>query len=513
MYDRQKFFRRRQFVLGPEYIGNYQGWKRLKIEDGFLLTVHPDLSTTVVEEKENKAVLLGYAIDAFHPELNDDAIIQRFVSTQTSLNDVISGLEQLTGRFVLIVKSPLGFWLFHDACALRQVNYFKDKQGYIWCASQPETLAEIFSFTYDDEALDFHSTQEYRLTTEDFALINDRTPYQEIKYLLANHYLDLKTGNSFRFWPVPNCIGSLSAAKSIELIKPILQNSIKAAANRFDLKMGISAGCDSRKSLAAAKNVKDNIYFFTQMPQAGNESDIEIPSRLLPKLGIEHHIINIESMTKDFEDLYKPSATWARDRHGHVAYTALNYFGTEATVLNSNISEYSQVSYWLPQSHINGEGLAILKGLNHLLAIQDYHAWLNSAYTACLKSNMNVLVFFQLELRSRWVANTFAELDIAYESFNPYNNRYLYRVELAVNERIRRPLHRLDFPKKLIRNMWPEVLQEPINPEKDATAKIQRFFVEKIIHKTISPWFPIIEYLKYIKSKRIFREQIKKHIN
>jgi hypothetical protein len=212
-------------------------------------------------------------------------------------------------------------------------------------------------------------------------------------------------------------------------------------------------------------------------------------------------------MNNEFEELYRGSATWARDRHGHIAYSTLSHFGSEAIVLNSNISEYSQVSYWLPQSRINGEGLAILKGLNHPIAISDYENWIKSAYPACLAANMNVLVFFQLELRSRWVANTFAECDIAYESFNPYNNRHLYCVELAFNERFRRGVHRLDFPKKLIRSMWPEVLQEPINPKKEVTAKIQSFVLHNIIHKTVSPWLPIVEYLKYLKLKRLFREQ------
>ena len=62
-------------------------------------------------------------------------------------------------------------------------------------------------------------------------------------------------------------------------------------------------------------------------------------------------------MSRNLRNYYKCSATWARERHGHIAYTALNHFGSEATVLNSNISEYSQVSFWLPKSHINGEGL------------------------------------------------------------------------------------------------------------------------------------------------------------
>jgi hypothetical protein len=508
MLDKVKYFRRRQFILGPEFI-DYEGWQQLKFCDNVLLTVHPDLTITPVAHENNRAILLGYAIDPYQSELNDEGILQRFIKGKVTIDTVTDGLEKLSGRFVLIINCPQGRWLFHDACGLRQVNHFMDKQGNVWCASQPETMAEYFRLQYDEVALDFRRAPEYRMTTEDFALINDSSPFKEIRYLLANHYLDLKTGDVVRFWPTPNCIGKLSAEKSIELIKPILQNSIEAAANRFDLKMGISAGCDSRKSLAAARNVKDRIYFFTHTPQEGKEVDAEIPSRLLPKLGIEHHKIDIRQMNKEFEELYRASATWARDRHGHIAYTALKKFGTEAMVLNSNISEYSQVSYWLPKSHINGEGLAILKGLNHPIAISDYEKWLKSAYPACLAANMNVLVFFQLELRSRWVANTFAECDIAYDSFNPYNNRHLYCVELAVNERSRRGVHRLDFPKKLIKNMWPEVLQEPINPERGLMAKIQNFILHEIIHKTISPWLPIVEYLKYLRAKKYFHGQCK----
>lgn len=506
MLDRVKLFRRRQFILGPAFI-DYEGWQRLQLFDNFMLTLHPDLQVTSIEHEKNKAVLLGYAIDPYQPELKDEDILQRFVTGRVTVNKVTDGLENLSGRFVLIINCPQGSWLFHDACGLRQVNHFQDGQGNIWCASQPETLAEHFSLQYDEITLDLRNAQEALFTTEGFALIDDRTPFKEIKYLLANHYLDLRTGRVTRFWPTPNCIGSLSANKSIEMIKSILQNSIKGAANRFNLKMGISAGCDSRKSLAAAKDVKDKIYFFTQTPQAGSETDIEIPSRLLPRIGIEHHKVDIEQMNQEFEELYRCSATWARDRHGHIAYSALKHFGSEATVLNSNISEYSQVSFWLPQSHINGVGLAILKGLNHPIAVTDYEKWIKSAYPICLAANINVLVFFDLEIRSRWVANTFAECDIAYESFNPYNNRRLYCVELAVNERIRRPVHRYDFPKKLIKNMWPEVLQEPINPEKQLSAKIKKFLLHNIIFKTISPWLPLVEFIKYLRLKNYFKRQ------
>jgi len=503
MYNRIKFFRRRQFVLGPAHT-DYKGWKRLKVAEKYLLTVHPDLITTVVEHQENKAVLLGYAIDPDHPELTDEDILKRFVGNSLSLNDVIFGLEKLSGRFVLIVKSPKHIWLFPDTCALRQVNYCFDDTGDIWCASQAETLAERFGFSYDEEVLSYRDLAVSVLSKEEFWLINDRTPYREIKYLVANHYIDLIQGKVIRFWPVAGDIGSLSINESIKRSSPILQNSIQAAAQRFDLKFGISAGSDSRRSLAASRNVKEKIYFFTHTPRSYSD-DMEIPARLLPQLGIEHHKLDLQPMSAEFSDLYKYSATWGRERRGHIAHTALQNFGSDTTVLNSNLSEIHQCWYWLPKSKINGEGLALATRLNHPLAIKEFQKWIDGAYSACEISKMNILVLFDYELRSRWVSAALSEYDIAHESFNPYNNRYFSCLELSINERHRRG-QRLDMIIKQIKYMWPDVLKEPINPEHHTVRKIQKFVLRSIIHKTITPWLPAYQYLRYLKLKRIFKK-------
>jgi len=490
---------------------DYEGWNRIKIGENLLLTIHPDLPLTIVENQKSKATLLGYAIDPYQPELNDEAILHRFVTGEITIDKVTHGLKTLSGRFVLIINYPQGSWLFHDACALRQVQYCIDKHGTVWCATQAETLAEHFGFSYDKDVLSYRNTSAaYQVDKEEFWLINDRSPYSEIKNLLPNHYLDLKRGKAFRYWPEPGCMGTLSVDESIEISKHILQSSIKAASLRFDLKMGISAGCDSRKSLAAAKNAKDNIYFFTHTPQVSNEADMEIPAKLLPKLGIVHNRFDLQQMSDGFRKYYEISATWARERRGHIAYTALQHFGPEATILNSNISEYSQVWFWLQKSKINGEGLAILKGLNHPLAISEFQKWLDGAQDACKKANMNILVLFDIELRARWVTAAISEYDIAHETFIPYNNRHFFCAELSVNERLRRG-RRLDYPIMLIRNMWPDVMQEPINPESSFRGRIQEFIWRKIIHKTITPWFPIVEYLRYLKLKHSFRKQKKEY--
>lgn len=504
LHDRVKYFRRRQFVLGPEFM-TYEGWKRLKVDDDLLITVHPDLPTTVVEEKENKAVLLGYAIDPYNPSLDDATILRTFVNLRISLSDVIEGLEKLSGRFIMIVIGPNSRWLFPDACALRQVNYCKDDHGAIWCASQADTLAERLGHKYDDEVLSYRGSPAYRSSMEEFWIMNDPTPYREIKSLLSNHYLDLQQGRAFRFWPAANCIGSLSMDESIKLSAPILQNSIKSAARRFDLKMGISAGSDSRRSLAAAKDVKKRIYFFTHTPRHGSV-DIKIPARLLPKLGIEHHILNLQPMSLEFREQYEQSATWARERRGQIAQAVLSQLGPDTTVLNSDRSEVHECWNWLPKSKINGEGLAIVTSQKHPFAIREFQKWLDDAHAACLTAKMDIMVLYDLELRSRWVAAAYSEFDIAYETFCPYNNRHLFSLELSVQERFRRS-RQLTLIRKQIKYMWPEVLTEPINPPDRFFDKIGQFILQAIIHKVLTPYFPVYDYLRYLKLKQLYKNQ------
>ncbi len=327
------------------------------------------------------------------------------------------------------------------------------------------------------------------------------TPYKEIKYLLPNHYLDLRCGEVHRFWPKDSSFSDISPDKSINEVSKLLRNTIKAAALRFDLKMGISAGCDSRKSLAAAREVRERITFYTHTPIKGQEADIDIPSKLLPKLGLKHHIVDLQPMDEEFKKYFQINNTWPRERHGHIAYSFMKYFGTECVVLNSNISEYSGVWYWLPKSKINGRNLAMLRLLNHRKIIEEMEKWIRDARPACEAAGMNILVLYDLELRSRWVSQALAEYDIAFDTFNPFNNRHLFSLELSVDEKIRQG-RSLYLPKKLIKKMWPEVLSEPINPEYGVINKFKNFILTRKF------LFPITRNIRYLRQKRLFNKTI-----
>jgi hypothetical protein len=489
---------------------SYDGWNKVKVAENCFITVHPDLPATVVEHKGCKAILIGYAIDPYQLDLNEESIARRFVDTSVSAADVIAGIEKISGRFVFIVKTPNNFWLFHDAVALRQVNYCKDKTGAVWCASQADALAEQLGLEYDEEVLSYRKWAAQKANIDEFWLMNDRTPYHEIKNLLPNHYLDLREAKAVRYWPARGCIPSLSVDESIELCTPILQNSIKAAAMRFDLQVGISAGGDSRKTLAACRGVRDRVSFFTHTPTQSSMvfNDVKVPARLLPRLGLAHQNLGMKQMSEEFRTFYERSATWSREKRGHIAYTLLDKFGPDSTVVNSNISEVAQCIYWLPKSKINGKGLATLSVLNHPLCIGEFQKWLDGAKGNCAAAQMNIMDLFFLEQRmGRWATAAFSEYDIAHETFNPYNNRHLHCLMLAISDRHRKN-RRWDVTIKHIKYMWPEVLLEPINPPDRTADKIQQFIRRIIVHQVVTPWFPIYEYLRYRKLEKRFKKQL-----
>lgn len=506
--DRAKYFRRRQWVLGSRHLP-LDGWTPLDIDGRYKLAVHPDLAVHRATGSAGELVLLGYAINPYAPEQTSRDIVLNLASALAGADEIARMIETLSGRFVLICILGREQRVYHDAVGLRQVTFCRDAEGHTWCASQAETLAEAHGFDLDPDVLAYRDMPLYRKDSNEFWLLGDRTPYREITHLLPNHYLDLASAQAVRFWPTEGCIPRLSVTESVARCNPILQDSIKAASQCFDLKAGLSSGMDSRKTLAASRHVRDRLTYFSHAPDGDRQevNDVRVPARLLPRLGLQHDNLGWIPMCEPFRRLYESSATWAREKKGHIAHTLFKHFGPETCVMNSNISEVAQCVYWLPPWKLDGEGLAILSGLNHPFAVQSFQTWVDDAKAACDKAGMEMLDLFFLEQRmGRWAVAAFAEYDIVHETFNPYNNRRLHSLMLAVPARHRRD-RRWEVPLRQIRAMWPEVLCEPVNPQDRMPQKVQQVIRRYVVHKTIAPWLPAYQYLRYLKKRRRFRAQ------
>ena len=469
--DQERLLFRRQFVLGPRFLEGYPSWRRTELGSSLRLTSHPDLPVTRASGTDVSMVLIGYLLDPFHPADRDSDILGRLLRRMEEGGNRES-LIRLTypygGRWILIVEAGQDCWLFTDPCGHRSVFFTVDPQP-LWCASQPSMLAELLGLSMDRDALRFF--HRYRRRDFQYCWPGDTSPYNEIRHLRPNHTLDLRTRASRRFWPR----GDLTPRPTEDVVREnaqLLQGIIEGASRRFALSLGLTAGRDTRTLLAGSRAIRHGLYCFTSMywDLSWNSPDVRVPARLLPGLGMSHHVVVCPArMDRDFGRVFRRNVATAHDCYGPVVQGDYEGQPRNLVCMVGYAAPIFSVPYrhrlqrWRPQTdlgHIDVETLEYCTYREDPFSRAAIGRWLSNVPP----SNLHVLdLFYWEEREGNWEAMGLAEWDLARESFAPFNCRQFLVNALSIPEKDRkRPLY--PFHESLMRHMWPEVLSEPLNP-------------------------------------------------
>ena len=477
MDDRHRLLFRRQFVLGPRPLERFPSWRRIALTPSLHLTVHPDLPTCRAGNEDASIVLLGYILDPERPQDGDQDILRRLLlrleggGTRESL---IRLTFPLGGRWVLLAARGQDRWLFNDPCGYRQIFYAQPPAKALWCASQPALLAQVLPLEVDPEAQAF--LREHRTKEPQYWWPGDTTLYRGVRHLQPNHYLDLAAGASHRYWPEVD----LSARPTEEVLVEnarLLQGLIDSASRRFELALGITAGWDTRTLLAASRPIANRLYCFSLMywGLTHNSPDIRVPARLLPRLGLAHHIIACPShASRKYADICRQSVTTAHSCYVPIAQglqegyppERLCMHGTAMPIVNApGRRRIRRLRPEVDLENIDADILAWMTGREDPFAREAIRRW----YAGIGDTNVHVLDLFYWEDREgNWQAMGQAERDIAQDVFVPYNCRTFLINALCVREADRcfpqRPFH-----KALMHRLWPQVLDEELNPPADPT--------------------------------------------
>lgn len=469
-----KLLFRRQFVLGPYPIERFKSWQKSKINDSMFLTVHPDLPLWQTSWESKSITLLGYILDPDNPDSDDLEILNRLIREAGGADNILDSTDNLGGRWILIFDDGKDLRLFHDATGCRQVFYTtNDHSMGMWCASQPGIIAEELNLEMDKDALgNFINSPAYKERIE-YWWPGDSSPYREIRLLLPNHYLDLKTGECHRFWPRER-LSYVSYEEALSTSCKILKGLIRSAHNRFDLALAVTGGWDSRLLLAAIRDVSESVFYYTLMYNrfydlTEESPDIRTPATLLPKLGLKHNIIRCPSHAdKEFKEIYKRNVTTAHDAWVAITQGIYHYYPQNRVCMKGVVSEIARCypPYRLKFfEKLNGTTLARLTDMGkNPFAIKEFERWLSGSRDAAKMCRVNIgdLLLLEGKLGS-WYAMNQLEWDIAQEVFEPFNCRNLIEVFLGVDEKYtKQPANRLY--KRIIMELWPDVLMEPINP-------------------------------------------------
>jgi hypothetical protein len=481
-----------QFLIGPETVRGLRDWQTLRIGEGMQVTAHPDLGLLQVSDAQRSLTLLGYILDSTDPGAGDQAVLQRLLERFSSFSDLFEATSGCGGRWVIVATQGEQARLFTDAIGLRQCFFTPERRGSgIWVGSQPGIMAECLGLEIDEDASRFIDSYAFRSNAE-YRWPGTRTPFKEIRHLLPNHYLDLRSGQDQRYWPT-GPLDTVSPADAVERLAHLLPALIEAASRRFDLALALTAGWDSRLVLAASRGVTDKLEYMTvrqgNMPDTA--CDVVTTSRLLARLGLQHHVVKaLPAMSAEFSYRFKRSVFLAHNHYGGDAEAILAWSRRRKVVMTGSGAEISRCSFRaeLPFSdlrRITAGDLARLQRMDGLdFAIEAFEAWLAATGD---RDVFNVLDLFEWEQgHGNWLAMTQLEFDSAWRDiFTPYNCREVLSTLLSVDERYRRKPDFLLF-KKAIERFWPEVMAEPINPH-TANTQAKRHLVVRLMRRLLRP--------------------------
>ena len=469
---------RRQFILTEAPISELRDWICLRVNRHYLYA-HPDLEMNRVDGFNKSIVLAGSIFDPAHPEKENTDILQHINDTVKSRDELFLHIKPYAGSYVLIYEDNESPIILHDALALREV-YYCTGENRVVCGSQPNLIARYADPATtprsDPEFLEYYSRHSINSRWNPrHKWIGDETYYEGVKHLLPNHFLEINKREARRYWP-NEIIRQLDLDEAVSRGCSFLQGSINAIAHRHPVMMAVTAGTDSRTLLAASRGIQHKIYYFVNNEGMNcNDPDISIPSKIFESINLPFHVHDVpHDVDPEFRRIFLNNTFFASDRILPTIYNV--YFKNHSEKVNVlGIGEIGRTRYGREPKNLNSFRMLykIMGNRGGRYELRQAEQILHELLPVGREYHLNVLTLLYWEhALGNWGVTGNSESDIALEELNPFDSHSLYEVLLGVDERYSR-IKKSTLFIEMIKSMWPELLEWPINPPHSLRDKIK----------------------------------------
>lgn len=261
----------------PEIVSR---WDRLDLPDDFVLAYESGNKCTFESFGCGWLCLCGsYCMDVVAGNMDFDGIARNMAQKLArSKSEFLDYLDILNGRFVCIYSREGKIFVLNDAAGTRSVYYCLSKPAF---ASHYNLLNEIVN----SEAEPFYGKYQKLIKKKlsehksfPWVMPGDLTPFQDIRLLVPNHEVDLEAMRSVRFWPRTE-MPAVNIDAVCDEIACLIKRQAEVLAANYRIFESLTAGFDSRITLAAVKNVADKITFFTYHNPTSRSGGYEINDR------------------------------------------------------------------------------------------------------------------------------------------------------------------------------------------------------------------------------------------
>ena len=411
--------------------------------------------------------LIGRAIDleAGSPDLKD--IVRSLLSArEISVGAMQEVINRLCGRFLVVDFDGIRCRLQQDAAGMRTVYYTNSGEDWL-VASHAALVSELMGGAEASEFGDHWRAGGTHILTGAYGYPGRSSAYRDVFALTPNTALDVQRGTVERVYPLAPPVKGNSVDVGCELAK-IFAGQLRLLAQQSPLLVSLTSGLDSRVTLAAAKRVAHSgAEFFTYSPPT-HQRDVEIALELAEAFGLQHHLLDLSSyrdFTPGFLGMIRKNAPRRHATRAAFAYTQV--FPQQALHVRSNHYEIGRVFFLKhrpknPRMHPETMQKLLLgkQGVESPLTLRAFAEWQDFVDFAYDSGYLPHDLFYWEHRMSRWCAENLCESDIAFDTWAVVNSRKVYEMMLS-----------LDFEDRLsgraflevIRQMWPELLEYPIN--------------------------------------------------
>jgi len=298
----------------------------------------------------------------------------------------------------------------------------------------------------------------------------NRTTYDGIFHLLPNHLLNLSTGAVTRYGiDLPE--RTLPIQVAIRENCRILSNLMQAIHHRFKPIIACTAGSDSRVILAASRRVAPQSEFYACQYAniTSSHPDIAVPSQMLYEQGVPFTVQPaVREPDAQFEEAVEQNTFIMKSWTVPVTYMLYKRFSDRLSVSENSLPLFK---VFFPRlTDPSGYKLARMVHQHRFpFIVECLDAWLASAKDYLDDPRLQISDHYFWEfLMGNWAATAATLQDVAVEECRPTNCRQFILNFYSVDPRYHTEKHTYDFHHKMIKQMWPELLDYPINPTRKA---------------------------------------------
>ncbi|MDQ0339005.1 hypothetical protein J2S00_001791 [Caldalkalibacillus uzonensis] len=453
-------------------------WKELNVA-GY--SIYTDETVDVYHRRYNDVdiVLIGIVLNPFSKISNPKKILINLCQKFAYSNDrFFDYLDMLSGRFVIFIRSKAQSYIIHDAAGNRSVFYDISDTNHVFVSSHAQLIADLKHYKIDADIRKFMESVDFK-NHLDSHLPGVLTPYQNIDLLTPNTLLDLNKYKVKRFFPREPLLGQKVTDQLAEELGALFTNQMDLLRKKYKLSLSLTAGVDSRLSLAAAKKHKNSIHYFTYTTDIKKslEKDAQAAQKLCHLLNLHHQAIECNQQPdKEFFNLYVKNsaylASWKRVLIGKGLYSV---YPKGLLHVKSNVSEIGRAFYRRKYDLPNKISADIYASLYPIKGDRTFICNAFKQYIQQTELNSQKIfnydpydiVYWEYRI-GNWQSLVLLETDIIHNTYILYNNRSILKKLLSVPlaDRINDTLY-----IQMIKHMWPDVLQIPINPHKTIKRK------------------------------------------